>query len=207
VKLSLEQGAHLVAIARRSVETVVVEGRAPRDGELPSWSAGGDAFLKAHRGAFVTLSSPHGGLRGCIGLPYPVKPLAEAVVHAAVGAATQDPRFPRVRKHELDSLTVEVSALTEPEAIRCEPRELPTHVRVGSDGLIVSGMGTSGLLLPQVATEMGLAPDAFLSLTCEKAGLPHDAWLSPDVQVRRFQAEVFGEATPRGVVEKPRARS
>ena len=85
--LSREQGAHLVSIARKSIETVVAEGRPPRDGELPSWSEGGDGFLSARRGAFVTLTTPDGGLRGCIGLPYPVKPLAEAVVHAAVGAA------------------------------------------------------------------------------------------------------------------------
>jgi uncharacterized protein len=203
--LSLEQGAHLVSIARKTIDTVVVDGRAPRDGDLPSWSEGTDGFLKAHRGAFVTLTNPHGELRGCIGLPYPVKPLWEAVVHAAVGAATRDPRFPSVREQELDSLTVEVSALTEPEVVECRAHELPDHVRVGRDGLIVSGMGTSGLLLPQVAIELGLAPNVFLSLTCEKAGLLPDAWLREEVQVRRFQAEVFAEATPRGAVGEPRA--
>jgi uncharacterized protein (TIGR00296 family) len=206
VTLSLEQGAHLVSIARKTIDTVVLDGRAPREGELPSWSEGEDGFLKTHRGVFVTLTNPDGGLRGCIGLPYPVKPLREAVVHAAVGAATHDPRFPRVRKPELDSLRIEVSALTEPETIECRRHELPGHVRIGMDGLIVSGMGTSGLLLPQVATEMGLTPDVFLSLTCEKAGLLPDAWLTEDVQVRRFQAEVFAEATPRGVVGEPRAQ-
>jgi uncharacterized protein len=206
VALSLEQGAHLVSIARKTVETVVVDGRVPADGELPAWLEGADEFLKTHRGVFVTLTDPDGGLRGCIGLPYPVKPLWEAVVHAAAGAATHDPRFSRVRKPELDRLTIEVSALTEPEIIGCKPHELPGHVRVGKDGLIVSGMGTSGLLLPQVATDMGLTPDVFLSLTCEKAGLLPDAWLTADVQVRRFQAEVFAEATPRGAVGELRAR-
>ncbi len=202
----MEQGAHLVSIARKTVDTVVVDGRAPRDGELPSWSEGADDFLKTHRGVFVTLSNPDGGLRGCIGLPYPVKPLREAVVHAAVGAAMHDPRFPRVREPELDSLTIEVSALTAPETIWCKPHELSDHVMVCKDGLIVSGMGTSGLLLPQVATDMGLTSYVFLSLTCEKAGLPPDAWLTAEVQVRRFQAEVFAEATPRGVVGELKAR-
>ena len=197
--LSLEQGAHLVSIARQTIETAVVDGRAPAHHELPKWPGGEDEFLKSHRGAFVTLTTPDGELRGCIGVPYPVKPLAEAVVHAAVGAATYDPRFPRVRALELGSLAIEVSALTAPETIECEPLELPSHVRVGTDGLIVSGMGTSGLLLPQVATEMGLTPHEFLSLTCQKAGLLPDAWLREDLEVRRFQAEVFAEATPRGV--------
>jgi len=145
-------------------------------------------------------------LRGCIGLPYPVKPLGAAIVHAAVAAATHDPRFPRVRPSELSSLTVEVSALTEPEPIACDRLDLPKHVRIGTDGLIVSGMGTSGLLLPQVATEMGLTPDVFLSLTCEKAGLPSDAWLAHEVEVKRFQAEIFAEASPRGAVGELKAQ-
>jgi len=101
---------------------------------------------------------------------------------------------------ELGSLTVEVSALTAPETLKCNPVDLPDHVRIGTDGLIVIGLGRSGLLLPQVATEMGLAPDDFLSLTCEKAGLLPDTWLTPDVEVNRFQAEVFSEPKPRGDV-------
>ena len=203
--LSLQQGAYLVSVARKTVETVVTHGRVPRREEMPPWQDGADGFLRSQRGVFVTLTDSLGGLRGCIGLPYPVKPLEDAIVHAAVGAATYDPRFPRVRPSELASLTVEVSALTEPEAMTCYKLDLPRHVRIGTDGLIVSGMGTSGLLLPQVATEMGLAPDVFLSLTCEKAGLPPDAWLTPDVQVKRFQAEIFAEASPRGEVGEHKA--
>jgi uncharacterized protein (TIGR00296 family) len=205
VTLSLEEGARLVSIARKAIDAFVVDGRVPASSELSAWSNGSGEFLKSHRGAFVTLNTLDGELRGCIGIPYPVKPLGEAVVHAAVGAAAHDPRFPRVKASELDSLTVEVSALTEPEEIECKARELPNHVRVGTDGLIVSAMGTSGLLLPQVATEMGLTPDTFLSLTCEKAGLFPDAWLESGVKVRRFQAEIFAEATPRGVVGELRA--
>jgi len=191
-------------MARKTVETAVVGRRVPSREELPPWPEGEDEFLQSHRGAFVTLTNQDGSLRGCIGLPYPVKPLGEAVVQAALGAATRDPRFPRVRADELGSLTVEVSALTAPEALRCEPLDLPGRVRIGTDGLIVSGMGKSGLLLPQVATEMGLAPDVFLSLTCEKAGLPADAWLASGLEVSRFQAEVFSEATLRRAFGMPR---
>ena len=204
--LSLEQGAYLVSIARRAIDTVVAEGRVIEERELPARSGGSDEFLKKSRGVFVTLSKLDGELRGCIGIPYPLKPLWEAVVHAAVGAARHDPRFPRVGAWELDSLKVEVSALTEPGPIDAKPLELPGQVRIGTDGLIVTEQGTSGLLLPQVATEMGLTPEAFLSLTCEKAGLPPDAWLTGGVKVLRFQAEVFVEATPRGTVGELRAR-
>ena len=204
--LSLEQGAHLVSIARKAIDTVVVEGRVIEEDSLPHWSGGSDEFLRRRRGAFVTLNKPDGELRGCIGIPYPLKPLWEADVHSAVGAALHDPRFARVEAKELDSLTVEVSALTEPEPVEAKPLELPSRVRIGTDGLIVTGKDTSGLLLPQVATEMGLTPETFLSLTCEKAGLPADAWLIGKVKVLRFQAEVFVEATPRGSVGGLRAR-
>ncbi|HUI00129.1 MAG TPA: TIGR00296 family protein [Nitrososphaerales archaeon] len=199
MSLSLEQGTYLVAVARRAVEVAVLEGRNPRSEDLPAWMGDG-VFLDAMRGAFVTLTDGRDELRGCIGLPYPIKPLKEAVVHAAVGAATHDPRFPRVGKGELDFLKVEVSALTSPETMKCKPMELPSRIRVGVDGLIVSGRGTSGLLLPQVGTEFGAAPDEFLSMTCQKAGLLPDSWLAPDVEVKRFQAEVFGEERPKGAV-------
>ena len=155
------------------------------------------------RGAFVTLKNRDGSLRGCIGFPYPVKELGEAVVEAAMSAAAYDPRFPRVEPAELDGLLVEVSALTKPEKVECSsPKELPKHVRVGVDGLIVSNSMTSGLLLPQVATEYGLSAEEFLSSTCLKAGLRADSWLTDKIIVQRFQAEVYSETSPRGKVKR-----
>jgi len=204
--LSLLQGTLLVSIARDAIDSVVIKAGTPGTRDSQFRQGGRDEFLNVNRGAFVTLRSVDGGLRGCIGIPYPVMPLGQAVFEAAVGSATRDPRFPSVEARELDSLTVEVSALTAPEAIEGEALEMPKHVRVGTDGLIVSGMGTGGLLLPQVATEMGVTPEAFLSLTCEKAGLFPDAWLTSNVKVMRSQAEVFAEATPRGVVGELKAQ-
>lgn len=204
--LTLPQGAVLVSIARDAID----EALATKSSIIPnrgSRRANGNGFLKARRGAFVTLNKLDGELRGCIGLPYPVKPLGEAVFEAAVGAATRDPRFPRMEAHEADSVTVEVSALTEPEAMECSPLELPAKVEVGTHGLIVNGMGRSGLLLPQVGSELGVAPEAFLSLTCEKAGLLPDAWTGPNVRVLRFEAEVFGETAPRGEVGRLKGRT
>jgi uncharacterized protein len=202
VALSLEQGTRLVSIARKSIDSVVLQGRAPTPAELSDWSKGGGDIMGIHRGVFVTLNRLDGELRGCIGVPYPVRPLGEAVVHAAIGAAIYDPRFPPVEAWELDSITVEVSALTEPERIECDTLELPDHVSIGKDGLIVTAPGASGLLLPQVATEMRLTPERFLSLTCQKAGLLADAWLTSDIEVKKFQAEIFIESAPRGLVRQ-----
>ncbi len=185
-----------MSIARESIDAVLVHRSEGPEGSRADLKG----FLGAKRGAFVTLNTVEGGLRGCIGIPYPVMPLRHAVSEAAVGAATRDPRFPRVTASELESIVVEVSALTEPEVIECKPEELPNHVHVGADGLIVSGLGTSGLLLPQVATDLGLDQKSFLSLTCEKAGLFADAWLNAGIRVQRFQAEIFSELSPRGEV-------
>ena len=163
--LTEEEGAELVRLARNTVNAFV-------KGEAPASPPGDRPFMKEVRGAFVTLKRKDGELRGCIGLPYPVKPLGEAIVEAAIGAAGYDPRFPRVESRELDTILVEVSALTKPEEIRyASPLELPGLVKTGVDGLIVSNSHTSGLLLPQVATEYSMNSEDFLSHTCLKAGL------------------------------------
>jgi len=154
------------------------------------------------RGVFVTIRRhPSGALRGCIGFPLPHYPLAGAIVRAARAAATDDPRFRPLAGRELLAVTVEVSVLTIPERVAGgTPAEIAAAVRVGRDGLIVEGDGTSGLLLPQVAPEQEWGVEEFLDGTCEKAGLPPGAWRSPRVRVYRFQAEIFAEERPDGPV-------
>jgi len=157
------------------------------------------------RGVFVTLNTlgPVGSnLRGCIGFPFPVKKLGDALREAAVAAASEDPRFPPVSKGELGSILVEVSVLTIPKDLDVPRREMPSHIRIGIDGLMVSRSYESGLLLPQVATEFGMNQVEFLSQACMKAGLPPDAWLDPATKVQVFQAEIFAEKAPKGDVVK-----
>ena len=142
------------------------------------------------RGVFVTLTEG-GGLRGCIGFPYPVMMLGEAIGEAAVAAALQDPRFPPVTGAELPSLTLEVTVLTLPQKLACEPDQRPSHIEVGRHGLIIKGRGTSGLLLPQVATEYGWDSTTFLDHTCAKAGLPGRCWTDKRVDVLTFEGQIF----------------
>jgi uncharacterized protein (TIGR00296 family) len=198
MSLSLDQGMFLVSLARRTLESHVLGSSAPEVGTPDG--------LDEKRGVFVTLKLKKGGeetLRGCIGFPYPVLPLCEAVREATVAAASQDPRFPPVSKEELPLVIVEVSVLTTPTQLRPERRiSLPSMVEVGKDGLIVSNGRTSGLLLPQVAVEYGMKADEFLSEACMKAGLTPDAWLDGEVTVSKFQADVFAEREPGGEVER-----
>jgi uncharacterized protein (TIGR00296 family) len=194
--MSPEEGRFAVRLAREALEGHV-DSRRSAAATLDS-----GLFLEA-RGVFVTLNatSPGGNsLRGCIGFPFPVKRLGEAIREAAIAAASEDPRFPPVTRVELDSILVEVSVLTPPEDLEAPKKELPSHVQIGRDGLLVSNSHSSGLLLPQVATEFGMDQLEFLSQACMKAGLPPDAWLLPRTRVQVFQAEVFTEKSPRGEV-------
>ena len=68
-----------------------------------------------------------------------------------------------------------------------------SEIQVGRDGLVIRGRGTSGLLLPQVASERAWSRETFLDQTCVKAGLPPGAWREPDIAIQRFSAEVFSE--------------
>ena len=126
-------------------------------------------------GLFVTLSISS-DLRGCIGFPMPRR-LNNALVDAAIAAATEDPRFSPVTKDELDRITFEVTVLTPPVEIKVDdPSKLVSHIKVGRDGLIVRQGNHSGLLLPQVPVEYGWTEEEFLSHTCQKAGLPDSCW-------------------------------
>src|SRR2546425_10084474 len=124
--LSSSQGDEVVRLARRTLDSYVSMEERPK-------SARWTGYLGERRGAFVTLNllGPGGeSLRGCIGFPYPVKELGEAVVEATIGAASEDPRFPPVQPPEMTEVLVEVSALTKPETIRGGKRsELPSTVR------------------------------------------------------------------------------
>ena len=195
----MAEGRAAVGLARETLEWHVRQTQR-RPEPRPS------GVLGEKRGVFVTLNIIERGakeLRGCIGYPEPIKPLWEAIQDVTV-YASEDPRFPfPVREDELDKIAVEVSVLTLPEAIRVPSRrDIPSKIRLGVDGLIVSNPFTSGLFLPQVATEQGWDQETFLSEACGKAGLPFDSWLKADTEVKTFQAEVFAEQSPRGSIAR-----
>ena len=196
-ELDPEEGTFLVGFARGSIEAALGSGESPSLEDVSE-------KLRTDCGVFVTLnkvSGPSHSLRGCIGFPYPVMPLVDAVSEAAVNAALRDPRFQPVSLAEMDSVAVEVSVLTPPEKIVVEsPGEYPEHVLVGRDGLILDRGSRRGLLLPQVAVVWGWSAEEFLTQCCVKAYLPPDSWLTPGTEVFRFRAIIFAEEEPRGRV-------
>ena len=180
--LTAEQRQTLLSIARRSIEAVL-EGRRP---DLDPSRL--DETLRRPSGAFVSLHTKEGDLRGCIGSIQPVAPLCNAVSSSAVNAAFRDPRFFPVRPEELPNLHIEISVMSPIERV-ADVEE----IEVGRDGLIVSRGSRAGLLLPQVASHYGWDRETFLRQTCVKAGLPPDLWRLPECRIERFSAEVFGE--------------
>jgi AmmeMemoRadiSam system protein A len=172
----------LLRVARRAL-TAHVSG-------APAPETGSDDILRRPAGAFVTLHH-RGELRGCIGHVEASEPLGCVVARCAVAAGTSDPRFTAVTPAELPDIDFELSILGPLESI-----STLEHIEIGRHGLVVELGSRRGLLLPQVATEWQWSRETFLAQTCRKAGLPPDAWKT-GAQIWRFDAEVFGEDTPR----------
>jgi AmmeMemoRadiSam system protein A len=171
-------GVLLVRLARAALEAAVERRPPPLPPDTPVCARRSGAFVSLHR---------HGDLRGCIGQPEPTALLGAVIVHCAVAAALEDPRFPQVIPDELPSIDVEVSVLTTPVAVAD-----PSTIDVGRHGLIIARAGRRGLLLPQVAVEFGWSREEFLAHTCRKAGLEPDAWRH-GAELLSFEAEIFGE--------------
>ena len=83
--LTADEGKRAAALARDAIEHAVLQKPASAIPLTP--------VFEEKRGVFVTLTKA-GELRGCIGFPYPVIPLGDAIRQAAVAAAREDPRFP-----------------------------------------------------------------------------------------------------------------
>ena len=181
-KITDDQGGMLRHIAEEAIRSHILK--------KPLELGANDPILRHKAGVFVTVLEK-GQLRGCIGHVYPRDSLINTTKEAAVEAAVEDPRFPPIAPEELDEIKVEVTVLG--DIVEFDPRnkEELSKISLGEDGLIVSDGYHSGLLLPQVATEYNLDVLEFLEETCQKAGLPKDAWRSPSVHVYKFKGRVF----------------
>ena len=188
--LAEEEGKKGLQLAREAIEQYLSDSMKmkPKKG-LP-------VSFEEERGVFVTLNK-YGTLRGCIGYPYPVFKLKDAIIDAAISAAVNDPRFPAVTEEELTDITIELTVLTVPLVLKEQPKELPKHIEIGKHGLIVKKGLYQGLLLPQVATEHNWSSEEFLCESCWKAGLPQDAWLDEDTEVSIFEGQIFKEEEKR----------
>ncbi len=199
--LTKSEGELAVHLARKAIKDCLEKGIKLKPDNLPP-------VFREKRGVFVTLNKTseliQGNkkeLRGCIGRPYPIMPLGEAIIISAINAAREDPRFYPVKPEEISDLVIEVTVLTVPKRINAKPKDLPEKIAIGKDGLIVATRRNQGLLLPQVAVEHGFDGMEFLCQTCMKAGLMPDAWLN-GADVYSFEGQIFEEIEPGGEVRE-----
>jgi AmmeMemoRadiSam system protein A len=181
-----EEEQKILLVQAREVITAKLEGRTPSlQTDIEQYSN-----LQEPCGAFVSLHTKNNerSLRGCIGRMTANLPLIETVSLMAKEAAFGDPRFPPLKEEELAQLHIEISALSP-----MTPCPDPKNVKVGVHGLLLTGRGRSGVLLPQVPVEQGWNLDEYLDYICVKAGLPQGAYNASDTQLYTFTATVFGE--------------
>jgi AmmeMemoRadiSam system protein A len=145
--------------------------------------------LRAPRACFVSLHENQ-ELRGCIGSLQAHQPLVIDVMHNAYNAAFRDPRFHPVTAAEFHEIKIEISVLSQPEAMHFSSEdELQQQIRPGIDGLILTDNGYRGTFLPVVWEQI---PDKheFLQHLKMKAGLPANCW-SNTLKVERYTAELI----------------
>ena len=197
-KLSLSEGKFLINLARNAISNFL------SDNKIIEPPVDAPENLKEKLGVFVTLKKHDSDeLRGCIGFPEPIDTLAKGTITSAIEAATGDPRFPHVTLKELEeNIAVEISVLTTPKELKTEPKNIPKKIIIGTDGLIIGKGLRRGLLLPQVAVEWKWDQEEFLANCCLKAGLPPDSWLLDETNVYTFQATIFKEQSPKGIIEQ-----
>lgn len=192
MELTAEDKKTLLKIVRSAIEKRLQPGSQSSDEPALSELS---PVLQEKRGVFVTLKK-RGQLRGCIGYIQAFRPLGLAVKEMALAAAFEDPRFPPLRPGELKDLTVEISVLSPLQRIGSLE-----EIEIGRHGLYILSGCSSGLLLPQVATEYDWDCLTFLEQTCYKAGLPCDAWRDENTAVFTFSADIIEEEQESGTGE------
>lgn len=172
-----EERTNLLKLAHESILSALEHREMSVDPTSPHFSE--------PRGAFTTIYC-QGQLRGCVGYVLAVISLYRTVAETARAAAFEDTRFQPVTLEEARALEVSLSILSPLRVVK------PEEVEIGVHGLVVSYGGRRGLLLPQVPVEHGWDRLTFIEQTCQKAGLPRDAWKN-GATLEAFTAEVFGD--------------
>ena len=112
-------------------------------------------------------------------------PLHETVFKMARAAAFEDPRFPELRRDELDKTDIEISVITPMRRIHSlDEFELHRH------GIYIKKGSRSGTFLPQVADDVNWTKEEFVGhCSRDKAGLGWDGWRDAELYV--YEAIVF----------------
>lgn len=195
----MERGKLVLEIARKSLHEII-ENNNEWDPDLTD-----DKYkdLLNEQGAFTTIYSFKGdeknkSLRGCVGFPYPTKPLAHSISCSARKAATKDPRFSRIDTSELSQIKISVEILSPVEEIvAASSIEFLDSFEIGKHGLIVKKGNSSGLLLSKVPVEYKWDKISFIDHLFQKAWLPFTSIdfivKDSEIKIHKFTSEIFSE--------------
>jgi len=136
-----EETDFITGLARRAVETYIREGRilSPLNlKEVPP-------VFRKRAATFVSIKK-QGQLRGCIGTIFPLyHSICEEVIHNAISAAVNDPRFDPIKEEEFPYLKYSVDVLSALQKVKGEEDLNPKKY-----GVLVRANGRHGLLLPDI---------------------------------------------------------
>ncbi len=161
-----------VSLARRTIEMWVKEHRRIQTAnDLPA------EMTEDKAGVFVSIHE-NGELRGCIGTIRPVYgSIAQEIMHNAVSASSEDPRFEPIQKEELPYLNINVDVLKQPERIHSR-----SELDVKKYGVICTKSGRQGLLLPNLDGVDTVEQQ--IDIACRKGGIDPD---EDDIVMQRFE--------------------
>jgi uncharacterized protein (TIGR00296 family) len=191
VRLTYEDGARAVELAREAVESYVLQGQREHPGSMR------DAFY-TRTGAFVRLCSSRGRgrLRGCAGTHRDTDRLGHAIVEAAIRASSETSCGSEVEPAELSSLTVSVFVVTDHH-----PTDDPLQdLELGTHGVAVDADSEHAWLYPTLPIENDWSAEEFLTRACRKAHVSPVAWRD-DATITLLEGQVFRERDD-GTVEE-----
>lgn len=181
-----EQGKILLQIARAAISHALhVSGvsAAEVDENMP--------WLSKPGATFVTLMQ-WGELRGCIGSLQACDPLIEDVSNNAVSAALYDPRFSPLAADELETVSVEVSLLSELQSLDFSSEaDALAQLRPDIDGVVFEYGSYRSTFLPQVWESLP-QPQQFLAKLKSKARLSENFW-AEDIKLSRYTVSKWRE--------------
>ncbi len=175
----------LLALARQAIANAVAHISPPEVTAIAP-------ILTETKACFVTLMN-EGALRGCVGHLFPRLPLHQAVMESARNAALHDVRFAPVQSSEVNSLSIEISVLTQPVALSSNsPEELLDQLKPYEHGVLLQIGPCLATFLPSVWTQI---PDKvkFLDRLAEKAGCSAASWRGQEAVISVYYTECFEE--------------
>ncbi len=178
----LSRENQLTGFEKRSLTTLAresIENELAQDGRMQPpllWPVTSPSLTRP-QGVFVTLYDKEDKLRGCIGRITSLKPLYQTTQDMALAAAFKDERFAPLIKDDLNTTTLSVTILSEPERVFAV-----SNIVLGKHGIILNKFKDDGTLLassvflPQVPLSMKWDLATTMAELSKKAGLPADGW-------------------------------